>query len=377
LSANLITERDRPDKHLQEAPMSSSTHRILSGVVVAAGLFCALAGDAEPVVVKPGTIVLPISGLAITLPADPRADFTWNLSGSFSLAEGGASFDGRDVLDEKLKGKLIAGTWVQVGYFDAGECKATVASTELTNAWTEDRDLFGVRWCLRGGLFDLGQDLGKVPAVAMCAHREGRKDLLLHRFFLDLPSKATREDLLASLPKSRALEPIVRAWQQNQWAEVKPRRRPEVRNRGKVEPTRTVNLTHSALSLALPDDGLIWLARRTREDEGVDWLDLMAPALNEVSLEVVRARSTTCQAVFDSLTTEKRYDAPPMNVPEGWTIGPTLVVNGTLERVICRRFGSDSILVGFFTVPDKGRGAGDFAVLEPLLAAITAAATKH
>ena len=106
----------------------------------------------------------------------------------------------------------------------------------------------------------------------------------------------------------------------------------------------------------------------------MDWLVRMAPGMNEVNLEVVRVPNATCQQVFDGITTEKRYDAPPVNVPEGWTAGPTLVVNGRLERVVGRSIGGSAILVGLFSVPDQGRGAGDFAALAPMLAAIAQAA---
>lgn len=347
--------------------------------VAAMGLALLAWGEAgaNPAIVTPGPVVLPLSGLSLELPADPRDGFTWNLSASYALTGDGASFDGRDVLDEKVQDHLVAGTWIQVGYFNAGDCKATVAASKLTDTWTEDRDLYGLRWCLRGGSFDLGQPLGKVPAVAMCTHRKGRKDLLLHRFFLDLPLNSSRETLVAALGETRALPRIARAWQQDAWAAVTPQQRSEVRNRGTINPVRTVKQAYSGLVFTLPDDGYVWLARAGDKDEAVDWLDRMAPALHEVTLEVIRVPDTTCQAVFDAITAEKRYDAPPSHIPEGWTIGPTLVVNGTLERVIGRRFGNDAILVGLFNLPDQGRGAGDFTELGPLLAAIASAAAAR
>ena len=296
------------------------------------------------------------------------------MAASYALADNGTSFDGRDVIDEKIKDKLVAGNWVQIGYFDAGDCKATVGQAALTDAWNEERDLYGLHWCLRGGQYDLGGDIGKVPTVVMCAHREGRKDLLIFRFFLDLPQESAHENIIAALPKTVVLERIALAWQQDAWAAVKPRQRPEVRNRGDVEPVRTVKLAKSGLMLALPEDGFIWLVQAPGEGDAVDWLVRMAPGMNEVTLEVVRVPDSTCQQVFDGITTEKRYDAPPVNVPEGWTAGPTLVVNGRLERVVGRSIGGSAILVGLFSVPDQGRGAGDFAALAPMLAAIAKAA---
>ncbi len=353
--------------------MSTVQHRVAFALALAAVMLTGVAVSGEPIVVKSGAVVLPISGLAFDLPVDRRADFTWSLSSSYALSDNGKSFDGRDVIDEKIKDKLVAGSWVQIGYFDAGDCKATVGQTELTDAWNEERDFYGLHWCLRGGTFDLG-DIGKVPAVVMCAHREGRKDLLIHRFFIDLPQESAHENIIAALAKTILLERVALAWQQDAWAVVKPRQRPEVRNRGKVEPVRTVKLVKSGLTLTLPEDGFIWLVRAPGEGDVVDWLDLMAPGMNEVTIEVARIPETTCQKVIDGITTEKRYDAPPANVPEGWTAGPTLVVNGHLERVVCCSIGGSAILVGLFNVPDQGRGAGDFAKLAPMLAAIAKAA---
>jgi hypothetical protein len=351
-----------------------SQRRVAFALALAAVSLAGVTMGGDPIVVKSGAVVLPISGLALDLPVDGRAGFAWSLSASYALSKNGTSFDGRDVIDEKIDDKLVAGSWVQVGYFDAGDCKATVGETELTGAWNEDRDLYGLHWCLRGGIFDLGGDIGKVPAVVMCTHREGRKDLLIHRFFIGPPQESAREDIIAALARTLVLERVALAWKQDAWASVKPRQRPEVRNRGDVEPVRTVKLAKTGLMLALPEDGCVWLVRTPAEGDAVDWLDLMAPAMNEVTIEVARVPNMTCQEVIDGITTEKRYDAPPANVPEGWTAGPTLVVDGQLERVVCRCIGGSAVLVGLFNLPDRGRGAGDFAALAPMLAAIAKAA---
>lgn len=342
--------------------------------LAAAALTVMTVMSGEPIAVKSGPVVLPITGLSIELPADPRADFTWSLSSSYALANDGTSFDGRDVIDEKINDKLVAGTWAQVGYFSAGGCQATVNAAELADAWSEDRDLFGLRWCLRGGTFEFTGELGKVPAVVMCAHREGRKDLLVYRFFIDLPLGTARETLVAALAKTPVVERVALAWQRDAWGAVEPRRRPEVRDRGDVAPVRTVKLAKTGLTLTLPDDGYVWLVRTPREEDAVDWLEIMAPAMNEASIEVMRIPGMTCQEVFDGITTEKRYDVPPSNVPAGWTAGPTLVVDGALERVVGRTVGGGAIVVGLFNVPDQGRGAGDFARLAPMLEAIAKAA---
>lgn len=355
--------------------MSPVRHRLSFALALAAALLAGLTMGGEPIAVKSGAVVLPMTGLALDLPADSRPDFTWSLASSYALTNNGASFDGRDTIDEKIKDKLVAGCWVHVGHFSAGDCKAAVDKAELTDAWSQDLDLHGLRWCLRGGIFEFdAAEIGKVPTVVMCTHREGRKDLLLYRFFIDLPLGSAREDIIAALTRAAVIERVALAWQRDAWAPVKPRQRPEVRNRGDVAPVRTVKLARTGLTLTLPDDGFVWLVRPPDEGDTVDWLELMAPALNEVMIEVARVAHASCQEVFDGISTEKRYDAPPINVPEGWTAGPTLVVDGGLERVVGRSIGGSAILVGLFNVPDRGRGAGDFAKLAPMLEAIAQAA---
>ena len=107
--------------------MSSVRIRVAFVLALAAVAFTVrTVRSGEPIAVKSGAVVLPITGLSIELPADPRADFTWSLSSSYALANDGTSFDGRDVIDEKINDKLVAGTWAQVGYFSAGGCQATV-----------------------------------------------------------------------------------------------------------------------------------------------------------------------------------------------------------------------------------------------------------
>ena len=99
--------------------MSPSRHSVAFALALAAVSFMGVATSGDPIAVRSGAMVLPVSGLALDLPVDPRADFAWSLSSSYALSDNGTSFDGRDVIDEKVKDELVAGTWVQVGYFDA------------------------------------------------------------------------------------------------------------------------------------------------------------------------------------------------------------------------------------------------------------------
>ncbi len=98
----------------------------------------------------------------------------WALSGSWSLTEGGESFDARDVVDQKVDGKLVSGTWVHIGYFNAGDCAAVVQQLEVPDRWTAERDLWGHHWNMASGTWDFHNDLGKAPVIAMCAPRPQR-----------------------------------------------------------------------------------------------------------------------------------------------------------------------------------------------------------
>ena len=93
-------------------PLPPSLARSAAALVLAA-LFRSLGpAYADPVTVPPGKAVLPLTGLSLVLPKDKRKGATWSLSGSWSFTDGGSSFDSRDVIDLKVDGKIVAGTWV-------------------------------------------------------------------------------------------------------------------------------------------------------------------------------------------------------------------------------------------------------------------------
>ncbi|MBE7452644.1 MAG: hypothetical protein HS111_28335 [Kofleriaceae bacterium] len=318
-----------------------------------------------------GPITLPLSGLQVTLPRDKRKDFAWQVASSFSLDANGA-YDARDVVDELVKDKLVGGNWVIVGHFDAGGCAKVVAATAFSDAWSVERDQWGSRWSIRGGLFTFDSSLGKRPALVMCASREGRKQLLLYHFFLDREAM-TQKAMLAALPRLPVLERAARAWRSDGTAPVEPLRRAEVRTRGAVTAARTVRLPVAGRDLALPDDGFVWGVTPPDGGADVDWLWRAAPALPEQSLEVMRVPGMACREVIATMTAAPRADANPRNLPAGWQPGPALLVNGALERTACLDVQGAAIVVGLQTVPDNVPEASDFGPLAPLLGALAAA----
>jgi hypothetical protein len=349
--------------------------RFLPTPLIATLLLCTVASPArsEPVVVKPGKVVLPMSGLEIELPKDSRKGHTWSVSGSYALDD---AFDSRDVIDEKVDGKLVAGSWVLVGYFSAGDCEATVAGTTLESPWTAKQDLWGQKWSIRGGIFTFEGDLGKVPAVVLCTTRPDRKSLLLYRFFLDLPTTTAQADLQTKLAKLPMLARVTKSWASDRVSNTPPLRRPEVRNRGKLEAVRTVALEVTSLALTMPDDGYVWVPRAHGEnDDPVDWLDRMAPAVPEIDIEIAKLPNVTCQAFAENLEAPRAKGFRSSHVPEGWTVGPVLEVTGTPEYTVCREIKGNAIVVGMFNLPIKGPTAGDFTPVAPMLEAIARAAS--
>ncbi len=331
---------------------------------------------AEPTELPSGRVTLPLSGLDLELPKDKRKGHTWNLSASYALE--GDGFDGRDVIDEKIDGKLVSGTWVLVGHFSKGDCKAVLGSGELADAWNAESKLFGADFQIRGGVFDFAGELGKTASVMLCTERTGveageRKALLLYHFFIDRPTTTSQKDLLAALSKRPALERATRAWLNDKVVHTPPLRQPNVRNRGDVLPNRKVTLQKADLSFELPDDGYIWLPRVGAEDEAVDWFDRLAPALPELSVEVMLAEAS-CELVFESISAPRFAKAPAArNLPPTWMAGPVLDIDGDPEYTLCRTFGARSVIVGVFLDRRFKKEQGDHTSLSGFLAALSKA----
>jgi len=331
---------------------------------------------AEPTELTSGRVTLPLSGLDIELPKDKRKGHTWSLSASYALE--GEGFDGRDVIDEQLADKLVSGTWVLVGHFTKGDCKAVLASGELADSWTAESKLYGANFHIRGGVFDFTGELGKTATVMLCTERAGleageRKALLLYHFFIDRPTTSTQKELLAALPKRPALERATRAWLNDKVVHTPPLQQTYVRNRGDVLPNRKVTLPKAGISFELPNDGYVWLQRAAAEDEAVDWFDRLAPALPELSVEVMLAEAS-CEVVFESISAP-RFDKAPAarNLPPTWMAGPVLDIEGDPEYTLCRTFGERSVIVGVFLDRRFKKEQGDHTSLSGLLAALSKA----
>ncbi len=135
-----------------------------------------------------------------------------------------------------------------------------------------------------------------------------------------------------------------------------------------------MHLKNSSMDVALPDDGFAWLVRSDSES-GSDYLDRMAPAVPDISLEFARVLGARCDQIFpeDGPDAPKRLTEPaPRNIPTGWKSLGTMVLDTGLERMLCRE-GDAAVLVGFLVSPTDAPEAHDLASFSPVLAALAAA----
>lgn len=333
--------------------------------LAACGLLCAAPGaGADPTVVKKGEATLPTSGLRIVLP--PRDGVVYHVSGSWALTNDGGTFDTRDVVDEldASSSRVIAGNWVLVGYFDAGGCNEVLATQALDNAWTTDTTLWGQAWKVRGGVFTFDNGLGRRPAAMLCRTNAASQSLLLYRFLTSEAETLSQQGVMADVAKASALELASRAYDNGTTADIKPLRRTDVRNRGSISAQRQVTLKKSGLTVALPDDGHVWLAREADES---DMLDRMMPSLPDVSIEVIVAKDTTCEKILPLLAEGQTLGAPGRNAPAGWMLGPTLALgDDSSEAIVCYPAGYGALLAGVITPP----GVTDFGAFREVLAAL-------
>ncbi|MBA3848927.1 MAG: hypothetical protein C0502_02900 [Opitutus sp.] len=315
-----------------------------------------------------GRFVLPLTGLAVSFPAN--ADVRTELKGSWSLS---TSFDARDVIDELKDGKLVGGTWVLTGHFDAGDARAAVQSADLADAWpTTTLEAWGLTWQVRGGKFEFAGALGAQSTIVLAAQRsENYPTLLLYRHFIGEPD-VSGEAMLARVKSSPLIAAIVKAYRDYHFGASFPTRHPAVRNRGNSPPDRTVLLKRSGLQVALPDDGYVWWPKEASEG-GTDFLHRLGPTFPELSLDVLVVDAPAVPAAWSSLG----LSPPPAgtviaNLPDGWVVGPEVTPSSGKESTIAKLVGDRVLIVGLIA----NTVTTDVETLRPILEALAASIAK-
>lgn len=326
---------------------------------------------AEPISVTGGAVQLPTSGLIIDLPVTEGQPY--KLSGSWALNAAGDLFDTRDVIDEfdPATGALVAGNWIQLGYFNAGGCANLLAQMNHAAPVIFSETLWGEQWSVLNGVFDFENDLGHRPAAALCRENADGKALLLQYFEVDQPETLAYPALMTSVRASAVLAAASRAYSANRVGDIQPTRRPEVKARGEGTPARRVHLPRAGLDVDLPDDGYLWLL--APEDGGeTDMLNRLLPTLPEVSVEVLVASGYTCSEMIASFDDPAMRDVTPTGLPDGWIASPGVVVGDEIELIACYDSGADALLAGIF----QGTDDRDVSALAPILDAFAAAEVR-
>ena len=345
--------------------MSGNIRRAVMGICAVFGVLAlSPVAGAEPTVVSSGVAQLPSTGLVIDLPA--RSDGVYHISGSWALDVADGVFNSRDIIDEiSSAGDVAAGNWALVGYFDAGECDAVLASEKLDASWTTTQELWGQRWQVRGGVFTFESALGRRPAAILCRDEPDGLTLMLYRFLTAAPETLTQAAILADVKSSTVLPAVSKSFDSKRTGQYIPIGRSDLRNRGTSAAARAVTLLGSKLKIDLPEDGYLWLARTA---DSSDMLDRMLPAMPVASLEVIAVDNVKCADILEGLKDGAKVGAEGQNLPAGWIVGPAIIVDGEVEPVACYPASYGALVVGLIQGGDR-----DFLPYHPVLGALTRA----
>ncbi|MCA9514173.1 MAG: hypothetical protein KC635_04465 [Myxococcales bacterium] len=330
---------------------------------VLAALPAVALATAPPAAAAPAELVLPVSGLAVTLP-EPPPTHHYRVTASWSLAPGSGAFAGRDVIDEIVGDEIGMSLWLVPGPAAGGSCGAAVAGSGVSLAWQADVVLHEQLWIARGG--ELTADDGEHHvAMAFCAARPGDDDALLA--YLVIPDRvpaADSRDALLAFAASPVVAAVTRAWRTRHTGPAQPARLTPAGGAAH-DPARELRLARVGATLTPPADGWVWVVGE-REKAHTDVLYRVAPRYPERSVEVLTTGLATCAASpFDAALTAKG-GPPPTGLPPGFSPGPTLLVGGAETVTVCKVVGDRAL---YFGIQGPTR-VDDVAPLAPLLVAV-------
>lgn len=313
-------------------------------------------------------LVLPIAGLVVAKPTVPGREY--RQSSTWGFAEMATQFESRDVIDEIDGGTMFGSVWVSVGWFAIGSCADVVADAPIDASWTATKvALWGARWTARGGIYRGGGAHDGDPVVTLCLERGLRKQLVVSRFVPAGTPTPTRPEMLALVRKDELVRRIHRAFRDDAVRVTAPARTASVEDHGDTPARRDVIMLWTGITLALPDDGFIWMTGS--EASGIDRFERMAPALPELAMSVARVDvDIPCAAAFAQIDGPTQKPLGP--VPAGWEAGPTAKDSGFHALSVCHRSRGGLIVVAVVTAA-RSPELGSIAAL---LEAIAAAADK-
>jgi hypothetical protein len=316
--------------------------------LLAVAFVSALAGRAsEPVKIpaQGGRLTLPLSGLSVVFPAAEN-EITYELKGSWSLKLG---YDARDVIDGFKADKLVSGTWVQTGYFDAGGPKATVESTELVESWpTTTMEAWGLTWQVRGGKYKFTGSLGLQPALVLAADRAASQPTLLLEHFFIGDEGISGDEMIKRVKESPIFAAIVKAYRQQSWHASRPIGARFITARDESVAARAVTLPTNGLKVQLPDDGYFW--KPEEKPEGItDFLYRLGPTFPEVTLDLLVVDAASIDAAWKSIGLARPTGITIANLPDGWEVGPEVTPSNGKESTVACQIGGKVLIVGFIS----------------------------
>lgn len=316
-----------------------------------------------------GPVELALSGLELELPRAVGREY--HVSGNWAIEEDG--FWSYDLIDEEdaTTGSLIAATLVSVGRFDK-PCAELIAGEPLERrAPPASADRWGARWTIAAGARDVGLTAAAWPTVLLCTSRADEMTVVITHYLASEPTSLRSEIAVARvLEDTPVVAAIAGAFAGASARAGAPTHRRQVVNRGPVAARREIDLAQTAVRVALPDDGFVWVALPKTGDDVSDLIARAAPSLPEVTLEVARLDTAECAEAFEALPNPRRL-TPARGLPSGWIAGPTLTATGVDEYIACKPDGESVIIVGIYA------DAPDLTRLRPLLRAIGAAPRRR
>ncbi len=307
-------------------------------------------------------IVLPMAGLELELEGEADAP-GYQVSGQWEL--GDDYFQSLDTIDELRGGRLASRTWVNIDAQAFESCTEELATLPLTAAWAPvEADLWGGVVTVRGGLWDGGEDLGRRPAIAVCATRGDRQRLLVIRAFAD-KTHLNKPGTLARGKTSPLLAETWKSFMRGRTQTVQPAWSPEVEGSGSPA-SRRVKLPQSGLALMIPDDGFVWQLA----PGGIDTFIRRAPADPRLMIDVMVRPHEGCVQSFYELGASGAQRSSAKDLPSGWLVGGRANIAGSEAIVACRLVRDGTLTMAVHRSPE----IADWKELQPMMDALGRAA---
>ena len=290
------------------------------------------AQEVTPLEVAEGVVVLPVSGLEISLPAAP-AGCRYLVTGAWALGEG-ESFNGHDEIATMCGDSLVANDLVWMGFFGDDVGKALIGNLQIADAWEDHITLWDSSTRpVRGGMMEL-EGRGTTPMAAIGIYY-GERTIIVEHFWTNeagRPPRAITIDEVRSLDVPSAVAANRETFE---LVPAQPTHLANVANTGALAATRTALLPNLGRKITFPDDGYVWLVLGGDPEAPADVIERRAPFTPWLRLEINYFWGHTGKSLVASMNA-KRIDERVWSLPDGWEAQPTLEIDGVRRLLVTR-----------------------------------------